>query len=276
MKNINLRDLVQKLAQFVTITLSQESKLNEIFDLIPDEEISKLIKNSPTWFQHYGFSHQQMVLQMIESNEQMKADFENIKGQSSPLNFILEDTEKNLSSNAKDMNKLMQGKGALTVQFEEASHSQEVLISLLAQNRALLATIRSQCVYGQSMNTLLQAGINGNDEGFLRVAAIDPTILAHRAIVDRISRANVAKRDNFFLKLQKASINGVSKKIGKDHNQLRYVLGLLYEEGALQQMSSEQRYQWFCVDLDLYPITGKDPEAGLRIFIDRWQQNLVF
>jgi hypothetical protein len=257
------------------MTLSQESKLNALFDLMPDEEISKLIKNSPTWFQHYCSPYQQIPFEMIASNDQMKIEFDHIQKQPDSLNFMISDARKNLSANAQNIGQLMQGKGNLSFQFEEASHDQEMVISMLAKSRAMTATLRSQCAYGQSIYTLLQAGINGNDEGFLRAVSIDPTVQAHPAIIDRISRALISKRDVFFLELQNVALNGISKKIGKDHNQLRYVLGFLYELALLQQLSNEQRYQLFCVDLSLYPVTGKDPEAGLCRFIDRWVDNLV-
>lgn len=275
MTYLNLLNIVRKQVELVTMTLSQESKLNELFDLMPDEEISKLIKNSPTWFQHYCSPYQQMPFEMTASNDQMKAEFDHIQKQPDSLHFMITDAEKNLATNANNLDQLKQGKGKLGFQFEEASHDQEMVISMLAKSRAMTATLRSQCAYGQSIHVLLQAGINGNDEGFLRAVSIDPTIQAHPAIIDRISRALISKRDVFFLELQKVALNGISKKIGKDHNQLRYVLGFLYELGLLQQLSNEQRYQLFCVDLALYPVTGKDPEAGLRIFIDRWEQNLV-
>jgi len=275
MQNVNFLDLIREQVQLVTMTLSQECKLNTLFDLIPHQEMSKFIKNSPTWFQHYCSPYQQLPFQMIASNPQMKAEFEYIQKQPNSLSFMISDAQKNLSASSQNLDQLMQGKGKLGFQFEESSHDQEMVISMLAKSRAMTATLRSQCTYGQSIHSLLQAGINGNDEGFLRAASIDPTIQAHPAVVQRISRALISKRDVFFNELQKIAVNGPSKKIGKDHNQLRYVLGFLYDLGLLQQLSDEQRYQLFCVDLSLYPVTGKDPESGLRIFIDRWLDNLV-
>lgn len=188
---------------------------------------------------------------------------------------MIADTEKNITSSAKDIDQLMQDKGKLSFQFEEASNDQDMAISMLAKSRAMTATLRSQCAYGQNIQALIQAGINGNDEGFIRAVSIDPTVQAHPAIVDRISRSIIAKRDTFFNKLHKAAVNGPTKKYGKDHNQLRYVLGFIYELGILQQLSNEQRYQLFCIDFSLYAVTGKDPEAGLCRFIDRWVDNLV-
>ena len=275
MLNLNLLDLVRKQVQLVTMTLSQESKLNELFDLMPDEEISKLIKNSPTWFQYYCSTHHQMLFEMIASNDQMKAEFNHIQNQPDSLNFMISDAEQILVTNANDLNQLKQSKGKLSFQFEESSQGQEAVIAMLARSRAMTATLRSQNVYGQSIHALIQAGINGNDEGFIRAVSIDPTVQAHPAIVDRMSRSRIAKSDKFLNTLLKAAVNGPTKRFEKDHNQLRYVLGFLYELGLLQKLSSEQRYQLFCIDLALYPVTGKDPEAGLRIFIDRWEKNLV-
>lgn len=273
MSNLNLLDLIRKQVQLVTMTLSQESKLNALFELIPHEEMSKLIKNSPTWFQHYCSPYQQIPFEMIASNDQMKAEFDHIQKQPDSLNLLVQEAEKNLTLNVMVLNKLIQSKGSLSFQFEEAS--QEMVISMLAKSRAMTATFRSQNVYGQSIYALIQAGIKGYDEGFIRAVSIDPTVQAHPAIISRISSALIAKHDTFFDDLHKAAVNGPSRKYGKDHNQLRYVLGFLYELGILQKLPSEQRYQLFCIDLSLYPITGKDPEAGLRIFINRWEENLL-
>lgn len=275
MLNLNLLDLVRKQVQLVTMTLSQESKLNELFELMPDDEVSKLIRKSPTWFQHYCSPYHQMPFEMIGSDPRMKAEFETVLRQPDPLKYMIEDAEKNANKNISNIEHFKQGEGKLSFDFEEGSQDQEMVISFLAKSRAMTATLRSQCAYGQNIQALLQAGINGNDEGFIRAVSIDPTIQAHPAIIERISRSKIIKRDTFFEDLHKAAVNGPSKKFGKDHNQLRYVLGLLHELGILQQLSNDQRYQLFCIDFSLYSDNGKDPEAGLRIFINRWEKNLV-
>jgi hypothetical protein len=214
-----------------------------------------------------------MLFDMISSDARMKVEFEHVLRQPNQIDFMVSDAENNLAVNAKTLDHLRQGEGKLDFNFDDAS--QEAMIAMLARARAMAATLRSQSVYGQSIYALIQAGIKGNDEGFIRAVSIDPTVQAHPAIVSRISSGLIAKHDTFFDDLHKAAVNGHSKKLGKDHNQLRYVLGFLYELGMLQQMSGEQRYQLFCINLSLYPITGKDPEAGLRIFINRWEENLV-
>ncbi|GEM_PF-6989219 len=151
----------------------------------------------------------------------------------------------------------------------------EILIEMLATLRAFSANIRSLTTFGQSMNDLLKAGCNGNDEGFIRAAAIDPTVEGHPAITQRVSRALIAKRDPFIDDLQKAARSGPSKKIDKELNQLRCMLGLFREVGALARMADEERYQLFCEQLGLYPTSGENPKAALCIFIKRWEAGLA-
>jgi len=51
-------------------------------------------------------------------------------------------------------------------------------------------------------------------------------------------------------------------------------LWTLKGEGILDQLGFEERYQLFCVELEVYPNDGKDPAGSLNTFIDRWKKSL--
>lgn len=50
---------------------------------------------------------------------------------------------------------------------------------------------------------------------------------------------------------------------------------MMYEDGLLQTLSEDDRYDFFCIELNLYPIEGKDPAGGLNRWIRRWQEAYV-
>lgn len=270
--NPYLLDILTKLVETVTLAFSQEQKFNNLINQFSDKEISKLIQKSPTWFDYY--SKNLMPMDIISANANMKAEYIKVSSKPDSWNSLLSDSKETLSTNLVDLDKFALKNGNLT--FDFTNTSKEEVVWALAASRAMYANFRAQATYGQSMFSLLQAGINGNDKGFIKAVSIDPTIQSHPAIVERISQSLIAKRNTFFNTLQKAAINGTSKKIEKDHNQLRFILGLLYQMNILQQLTDAQRYQLFCKEFTLYADSGENPKAAVCTFIKRWEENLVF
>ena len=49
----------------------------------------------------------------------------------------------------------------------------------------------------------------------------------------------------------------------------------MYEDDMLKKLSEEDRYEFFCVELELYPHKRKDPAGSLNRWIRRWQEAYV-
>lgn len=127
--------------------------------------------------------------------------------------------------------------------------------------------------YGQPMPNLIRAAINGNDEALFKAISIDRAIQEIPEISARIRKAEAANQVEFIENFQKA-IKGPSGHIKLDHPLLRYFLWVTKESGLLAMLGFEDRYQLFCVDLNVYPTDGKDPAGSLDTFIDRWEKSL--
>lgn len=151
----------------------------------------------------------------------------------------------------------------------------DALLELLALFKALTAEVRARCHYGQGMAALLDAGRRGNDTGYLRAVAIDPHLQWHPHIAERIEREACMLHNDFARQLQRAAAQGPSKRIDREHHQLRYLLALLRERGLLRQLKDTDRYRLFRHELGLYSDSGKNPKAALCAFVKRWEANLL-
>ena len=127
--------------------------------------------------------------------------------------------------------------------------------------------------YGQDMPSLIRAAINGNDEALCKAVSIDRAVQEIPEIAARIRKAEAANQVDFLNDFHQV-MQGPSGHIKLDHPLLRYFLWTLKGEGILDQLGFEERYQLFCVELEVYPNDGKDPAGSLNTFIDRWKKSL--
>jgi hypothetical protein len=128
-------------------------------------------------------------------------------------------------------------------------------------------------VYGQSMPSLIRLAINGNDEALIKAISINRSVLEIPELATRIRKATASGEKEFLVDVDKAA-KGHSRHIKLDHPLLRYFLWTFKESGLLDKLEFQERYQLFCVELEVYPLNGDDPAGSLDKFLDRWADSL--
>jgi hypothetical protein len=139
---------------------------------------------------------------------------------------------------------------------------------------ALLKNLECIWHYGMPINDLITQASYGNDASLFKAIRVDRTITSCPPVADRISRAEI-ERDEQFFKLLRNALRGPSKKPMDAYGPLRYILYQLEEDGVLEQMTTKERFDLFCTELDLYPSTNNDAERSLDTFIRRWRKTLA-
>ena len=265
----------RSIAELVAMNLSIVHYHDQVLVKVPDEAWATIIGHSPSWFGFYFLTPGEAFKRMMESPSANEV-FQTETSISDPFQKFeqIADRARGMARETVTLAKdFMAHDGP--VLFEQGAELSEEFVKELALFKALNAETRSRAVYGQGMLSLVSAGQRGNDEGYLRAVAIDPTVQWHPDLAIRISREAMTGRGSFADDLRKAAQEGPSGKIDKDLNQLRYMLGLLHDLKILQNMQDAERYVVFCHQLGLYPDTGKNPKAALCAFIKRWEANLV-
>ncbi|MCW8890872.1 MAG: hypothetical protein OQL20_09465 [Sedimenticola sp.] len=145
---------------------------------------------------------------------------------------------------------------------------------LLGNLIAVIKNLDSIWHYGMPINDLVAQVSNGNDDALLKAIRIDRSITSCPPIADRIAKAEIEQDEQFF-KLLRNALRGPSKKPMDAYGPLRYVLYQLEDDGVLEQMTTKDRFDLFCTELDLYPSKNNDAEKSLDTFIRRWRKTLA-
>jgi hypothetical protein len=163
--------------------------------------------------------------------------------------------------------------------FDEYNNSEETEELTRKQKQLIIITMNSLCltlesiqVHGQSINHLVQKVKNGSDNALFQIIQIDRSAVSCPCIADRIALAELEQDQNFFDSLQK-TFNGPSKKKFTRYRELRFILEVFNECGTLDNLSIEEQYQVFCIELNAYPNHGSDPARSLHQFIQRWRSD---
>lgn len=235
---------------------TNRSELTEL--LIKDEK--GFLDSSPTlfsWANFYSYPILELVfmlLSVLNSGEQI---IEEIK-QHTNIEDIQAVLDRYSDAEVEDL-----GLG------EE--HSQYLFVAIWF---ALLRSLESIQVYGRSLNLMMQDIANGSDKALFDAVKLDHSVVGHEIAQRRITIAELKQDRKFFTRLSNA-IKQRPMKFSPKLYPLRYILSLLHELGQLDQLSQEDAYQLFCIDLELYPIKGEDPAGSLWQFIYRWKKENV-
>lgn len=269
------QDWILRTVEMTVLTLSINHHFDQLLANISPDGLQKLIAKCPTWFTSYDLPYAEMALNFAESSQlpEFQDDFDFGAHQDNPLEYLYRDGKDQALAHIKRMQEVPSSPYELDDSLSDAEF--ERIGQALAMMRAVTNNARSLAFYGQPISDFIQAGMNGNDEGYIRAATIDPTIEAHPEVAARVAKSILNPHDDFAKKLRTAAAHGPSKNIQKDHHQLRIALQYLYSVGILQQLSDEQRYQLLCEDLNLYDIAGANPKAALCTFIDRWEKSRI-
>jgi len=149
------------------------------------------------------------------------------------------------------------------------------LHEILGLNYALIKNLECIWLYGFPLNTLVAMASYGHDKSLFKAVRIDRSIVSCPAIAGRLAHAEMFGDTNFFKKLRNA-LNGKPKKPKDEYGPLRFILFQLSEDGTLDRLSIEERYNLLCVDLRLYSddTKSKDPALSLDKYISRWKESL--
>lgn len=124
---------------------------------------------------------------------------------------------------------------------------------------------------GKPINQLLEEGFI-KDRSLLKLAVkLDPVAITSPTISASLMLSDLmGKRD------ARTDMSSALKKPYKrrivSHPRLQYVVRAMHDDGLLSDMSEEERYEFFCEDLGLYPATGEDPFQSLNRLIRRWEK----
>jgi len=155
--------------------------------------------------------------------------------------------------------------------YPDGEDEQDKRKAIFASLMALVKSIDSIRIYGVPLHVLVDRVKRGDDTALFKILRIDRSAMSCPCITDRMSLAEL-EEDHLFFKKLKNALSGSPKKPKDEYGVLRYILYLLDDENALDDLSIEERYSLFCERLKLYPSDGDDPAKSLDQFIRRWKK----
>ena len=158
---------------------------------------------------------------------------------------------------------------------QEAADSSEIKPSdlkiLFGVWYSLLKTFDCILNYGLPLDVMVKRASQGDDKSLFNAIRIDRSILSNPLVADRLARAEIERDSAFFSKLSNA-LKGRSQKSKSEYGVLRYFLYLFNQDGTLDRMTMEERYEVLSLELNLYPSTIEDPARSLQTYIQRWRK----
>lgn len=136
---------------------------------------------------------------------------------------------------------------------------------------ALMKSLEAIEVYGSSLNRLMRLAVEGDNKAVRDIVSLDHSAVGNAHIASRIAIAELRQDKKFLIQVNKA-LRGKPKKYKVEYGPIRYLLATLNELSLLDKFSTDDFYQLFCLDLELYPCNGSDPARSLMRFIDRWKK----
>lgn len=151
--------------------------------------------------------------------------------------------------------------------------------TMFAGHYTLCKSIRAIKTIGRSIDQLLSEGAAKNDISLLKLAVkFDPVTISSPQIVSRLLQEEIlgksvmGKNANLLRKEVYNALKNPSKYEKVEHPELRYIVWALHEEGLLQEMSEEERYQFLCERLGFYPSRSFERFDSFNRLIRRWQE----
>lgn len=131
-------------------------------------------------------------------------------------------------------------------------------------------SMRSLGLYSQSLNSLIHAGRNGDDDSLVSAVRVDPTAITAPSVAKRLAIATMAGEKRFLRRITKAAGEGPHKAL-LAFDELRFATALLKEAGAFEVATRSQLYETLVSRLGLYEHRKGDPMKGLFRNVDLWR-----
>lgn len=143
---------------------------------------------------------------------------------------------------------------------------------LLKHIYPLINSVTAISLYGTTMNRLMKRATEDDDKAFFQAVRVDRSVISYKGMTSRIARAEIEEDEDFFNNLR----NALTAKIGNlaDYSALRFILIVLHEHNALEDISQKDAYELLAKELHLYPQTGENPVSSLWQYIDRWKKDI--
>lgn len=134
----------------------------------------------------------------------------------------------------------------------------------------LFFSFRSLQVFGLYLNDLIalvRQGGKAGDKALMQAIKIDPTVLGCPSVVQRLSRASIENDIGFFNSIKKAINGSLTKREQRTYQQMRVVLNVLHESGAVN-LSPDDLYSLFHEELNLVrdEVGDGDVKGALKQF----------
>ncbi|HVT35757.1 MAG TPA: hypothetical protein VHE37_09235 [Nevskiaceae bacterium] len=167
------------------------------------------------------------------------------------------------------------GATALLVDFDAVKMGQRSRLfdETLASFMAIQLSIRSLILNNTELRTLLRQALS-SEKAFLDAVRIDPTVLADKRMVARLSQYTLAQDAPFMRRLSSVLAQWEPAK-NKDGALLRTMVYLLYRTGLLYFFNEETLFHLFAKEMNppLYSARGrKDARASLWRNVQRWKR----
>lgn len=157
-----------------------------------------------------------------------------------------------------------------TFKFPDGFDRSDLFVCLAS----IMFSLTSWGVYGRTLSGLVLDVRKGKKASFFKAVRVDKSALTCPTMAHFLSRAVLSEKPNFFAKLSNVIRTG-RKRPRSDFEPLRFALSALKEDGQLEAMSGNERYEVFCEKLKVYTAERKeDPAEGLRMFISRWRKEI--
>lgn len=250
--------------EFGKLSLSQLKQMASLLlDLKPQrteitraaiEDNKKFLANAPAnfaWSNFYSLSLKELVSTVLwlgQLDDQVSVASE----QADPQQYIL-DTFKTLDPQVRDY-------------CGDIVHAEYTFVASVI---ALMKALESIEVYGSSLNRLMGHVAVGDDRALIDIVRLDRSAVGHTLVARRIALAELQQEPKFSKQLNNA-LKHRPKKHTARYAPLRYLLLTLHELGCLENLSTDDLFQLFCIDLKLYPTNGADPARSLKRLVDRW------
>lgn len=137
---------------------------------------------------------------------------------------------------------------------------------------AVVRNIDYMSFYGRTSHSLANGIRSGNDRDLFRLVRVDRSALAAPVVGDRLAKAQLEGDEDFFRSLRNA-ISGVSEKRDDRYDDLRFTLAMLDEDGTLDALTIDQKYDLFCLRLNIYPDREGASAEALEKYINRWKKD---
>jgi hypothetical protein len=119
---------------------------------------------------------------------------------------------------------------------------------------------------GQSINDLIALGRKGDRTALKLAIRHDPLALTCPTVAAEILKSELTDNGKFAIEIRNALRSPRDFNKVK-HGLLRYVIRLAHEDGILEQMSEDIRYEFFCQKLNLYPDRNFEAKDSFNRFV---------